>query len=94
MASIRTVRSYNRLADGKLSAFAGATAVGLTNNPDLLTPPVAATVITTLQQVFDDAIVKALDGSKLDTVAKNAARLDLITSLDKNASYVDINCDD
>lgn len=94
MASIRTVRSYNRLADGKLSAFAGATALGLTNNTDLPTPPVLATEITTLQTAFDDAIVKAVDGAKIDTVAKNAARADLITALDKNASYVDINCND
>lgn len=94
MASVRTTRGYNKLSDTKFSAFLGGTIDGLTNNPALPTPPVAVADLTALKATLDAAIVKALNGGKENTQLKVAARDAATTALDKNASYVDIHCND
>jgi hypothetical protein len=94
MPLIRTSRSYGRLPDLDVSAFAGGVIAGLTGNADLADPPVKATALTTLKKTFDDAIIAAADGGTLATAQKDAARAALVTALNKDASYVDINCDE
>jgi len=94
MGAIRTIRSYTKLPDTDLSKFAGATIVGLKGNPALPTPPVDVGALGTLKGAFDDAIVKANKGGSLATAMKDAARAGLVAALDKNASYVDINCEE
>ena len=95
MPQIRTSRSYCRLPDLDVSKFAGEVVTGLTGNTDLPDPPVKPTPeLATLKKTFDDAIVAAADGGTLLTAQKDAARAALVTALNKDASYVDINCDE
>ena len=94
MPKIRTSRTYARFSDLDLSKVAGEVIAGLTGNTDLPDPPVKPADLTTLKKTFDDAIVAAGDGGTLKTAQKDAARAELVTALNKDASYVDINCDE
>jgi hypothetical protein len=94
MPNIRTSRSYGKFPDLDVSAFTGGVIVGLTGNEDLADPPVKPTALATLKKTFDDAIIAAADGGTLATAQKEAARAALVTALNKDASYVDINCDE
>jgi hypothetical protein len=94
MPLIRTSRSYGRLPDLDVSAFTGSVIVGLTGNEHLAEPPAAPKELATLKKTFDDAIIAAAGGGALATAQKDAARAALITALNKDASYVDINCDE
>ena len=94
MASIRTSRIYSRYPDTDVSRFSGGVITGLTGNPILDKPPVSPADLTIMKQTFDDAMIAANKGGQLATAMKNAARVALITALDKDASYVDINCKD
>ena len=93
MSTVRSNRKFAALSDGKLSEFSGGVITGLAGNktafPD---PPVSTADLTTLKTTFDDAVVKASGGGRMNTAAKQAARLALITALNKDASYVDIAC--
>jgi hypothetical protein len=66
----------------------------LTNNEELDEPPVTPAQLTALKKTFDDAIIAAAGGGTLPTAQKDAARAALINVLNKDASYVDINCDE
>src|SRR5437660_861930 len=94
MPQIRTSRMFGRFPDLDLSASAGAVIVGLTGNADLPDPPVKPVDVAKLKKTFDDAIVAAADGGTLLTAQKDAARAALVAALNKDASYVDINCDE
>jgi hypothetical protein len=93
MPRIRTSRSYGKFPDLDVSAFAGSIIVGLTGNAELAEPPVAPKELATLKKTFDDAIIAAAEGGSLAIAQKDAARAALVTALNKDASYVDINCD-
>jgi hypothetical protein len=94
MPQIRTSRAFSRLPDTDLSAFTGGVIEGLTGNTDLPDPPVKPADLAALKKTFDDAIVAAADGGTLLTAQKDAARAELVAALNKDASYVDINCDE
>jgi hypothetical protein len=92
MPSIRTNRKYNKLSDTELSRFVGGTIVGFTGSRTLPDPPAAPPELTLQKAAYDAAIVNAARGGSLATSIKDAARAVMVSSLDKNASYVDINC--
>jgi len=94
MPQVRTSRTFARLPDLDVSKVAGEVITGLTGNADLNDPPVKPLDLGTLKKTFDDAIVAAADGGTLLTAQKDAARAALVTALNKDASYVDINCDE
>jgi hypothetical protein len=94
MPRIRTSRSYGKFPDLGVSAFSGGVIVGLTGNEHLAEPPVPPKELATLKKTFDDAIIAAAGGGALATAQKDAARAALVTALNKEASYVDINCDE
>src|SRR5215218_3134839 len=60
----------------------------LPSNPGCVT----TAQLTTLKTTFDNAIIKANKGGTLATAQKNAARAAVVDALNKNGSYVDINC--
>jgi hypothetical protein len=92
MPLIRVSRYYVRLPDLDVSKFSGKVVNGLTSNEDLDNPPVTPVDLGKLKKAFDDAIVAADKGGTLATAKKDAARAALIDALNKDASYVDINC--
>jgi len=94
MPSIRTSRNFGRMSDLDLSKFTGGVIKGLTGNAELDEPPVNPTDLSKLKKTLDDAIVAAAGGGSLATAQKDAARAALINALSKDASYVDINCDE
>ena len=94
MSQIRTSRSYGRFPDLDVSSFTGGVIAGLTENQQLAQPPVDPTALAALKKTFDDAIIAASGGGILAMAHKDAARAALISALNKDASYVDINCDE
>ena len=94
MPQVRTNRLYARLPDVDVSTFTGGVIVGLTGNTDLPDPPLKPADLVILKKTFDDAIIAAAGGGTLQTKQKDAARAALVTALNKDASYVDINCDE
>ncbi len=94
MSQIRTSRHYTKFPDLDVSKFSGKVIVGLTGNVKLNDPPEPPASLQTKKTSFDQAIVAAAAGGPLQTALKDAARAVLITALNKDASYVDINCDD
>lgn len=94
MPRIRTSRLYGRASDLDLSKAAGKVVTGLTGNPDLNQPPVLPVDLLALKKTFDDSIIKADKGGSLATAQKDAARAALFSAMNKDASYVDINCDE
>ena len=91
---LRTKRGFERLAPVSVSKLVGKTIVGFTGNPDLPTPPVLPAVLTTKKSMLDDAIIKADKGGSLATARRNVILAEVAVDLNKNASYVDINCND
>ena len=94
MGKVRTGRSYTKLPDLDVSAFAGGVIAGLTGNASFPKPPVAPADLGTLKSAFDEAIIAAAEGGTLQTAQKDAARAALITALNKDAAFVDINCNE
>ncbi len=94
MPTYRTNRDFSRLPDVDLSSFTGGVVTGLTGNPKLPDPPVTPADLETNKEGFDNSIVAANSGGKLQTALKDAARAVLIAALNKEASYVDIKSDD
>lgn len=94
MPRIKTNRSYSKSPDTDLSRFTRGVIVGLTNNTAYSNPPVNPAALGDLKTTFDDLIVQANRGGTLVTARKHNARAVLIDALNKDASYVDINCND
>ncbi len=94
MSSLRTNRLYNRLPDTDFSKFFGGTSKGLKDNPALPNPPVAPADLDLMKATFDELLIAANKGGSLATAKKNAQRAVCADAADKNASYVDINCND
>lgn len=92
MGLIRTKRGFDKLADLDISKLTGKTIAGFTGNVDLTKPPVSVAILTDEKSLLDELIIKADKGGSLATARKNAQRAVVIDSLNKNASYVDINC--
>jgi hypothetical protein len=94
MPKIRTSRRFSRESDLDLSKSGGKVVVGLAGNPDLPAPPVTSTDLDVLKESFDDSIINADKGGSLAHSKKEANRALFISALNKDASYVDINCDE
>ncbi|MGI9086923.1 MAG: hypothetical protein ACR2HH_04145 [Chthoniobacterales bacterium] len=94
MGLIRTKRGFEKFSDLDVSKLAGKTIVGFTGNPDLADPPVTVLVMTEQKDLYDEFIIKADKGGNLATARKYGQRAVVIDSLNKNASYVDIKCND
>ena len=93
MPAIRTNRLYAKLPDTDLSRLSGKVAKAFTEDPIFANAPFTGAELTALKKTFDDAIIKADKGGSLATALKNAARAALIDALNKDASFVDIQCD-
>lgn len=94
MGQIRTKRGFEKLSDLDVSKLTGKTIAGFTDNPEVADPPVTVPVLTEQKDSYDDYIIKADKGGNLATARKNGQRAVVIDSLNKNASYVDIKCND
>lgn len=91
---MKTNRLYSRLSDTEFSKFFGGTIKGFTGNLDLPNPPVPPDAAQIMKNTFDELLILANKGGRLATAKKNAARAVCVDAADKNASYVDINCND
>jgi len=94
MPQVRTSHRFAGLSDLDVSKRAGKVVDGLTDNVPLNNPPVKPEDLKVLKETFDQAILDAAGGGTLATSKKNAARAALINALNKDASYVDINCNE
>lgn len=94
MPRIRTNRLFGRASDLDVSKRAGKVIKGLDGNPDLDEPPVTPKDLAARKKTFDELIIAATKGGSLATAQKDAARAALLSDLNKDASYVDINCNE
>jgi hypothetical protein len=94
MPRYRTNRHFARLSDLDLSGFTGGVIDGLEANPKLPDPPEPTASLEAKKDAFDDGIIAASGGGKMQTALKDADREILLVALNKDASYVDINCGD
>lgn len=92
MGKIRTNRLYSKESDLNVFAFGTNSAEMLTGNTKLPDPPVTPVELTAKLTTFKDAMTAAFGGGKALTAAKDADRAEVIVALDKNASYVDLAC--
>ena len=92
MGKIRTNRLYSKESDLNVFAFGTNSAEMLTGNAKLPDPPVTPVELTAKLTTFKDAMTAAFGGGKALTAAKDADRAEVIVALDKNASYVDLAC--
>lgn len=90
----RTNRRFNQAPDLEVSKQVGKNIAGFTGNLALPEPPVAPAELTVKKGAFDQWIVKAANGGKFETEQKDAARVDILKAVNKDASYVDMLCDD
>ncbi|MEO7718613.1 MAG: hypothetical protein ABIY70_20640 [Capsulimonas sp.] len=67
---------------------------GLNGHPDLADPPVKSVDLDLLKEDFDQWIIKADRGGALANAHKHASRATVVSAMNKDASYVDINCDE
>lgn len=94
MPKVRTKRGFEKLPPVEVSKLTGKVIVGLDDNEALPEPPVTPTELTAQKKTVDDAIIKADKGGSLATAQRNALIAGLVVSLNKDASYVDIHCND
>ena len=80
------------MTDGQLGDFSGTVITGIADKTVFPDPPVNPGDLRALRTTFDNAVIKAAGGGRMNTTAKKAAREALITALNKDASYVDIAC--
>ena len=84
----KVVKSYVKLSDKELVGKAKSIEVSMTNNPDFenIEPPLTALI--TARTDFENAMGKADNGNKADTVIKNNYKSALYGVLDALAFYV------
>jgi hypothetical protein len=92
MKKIRTRKGFERLSASDVGKTMGKTAEGFTGNPDLPTPPVLPTDLFAKKDALDEAVIKADNSGVLATARKDALLGDGILTLNRNASYVDMEC--
>ncbi len=92
MPKVRTNRLYNQMSDPNLYKFGTKTVEMFTENVFLPKPPVGTADLTVKLTTFKDAMTAADGGGKFLTAEKDAARGVVLFALDKNASYVDMEC--
>ena len=84
------LRNYSRKADAALGDFTLRVADGLDGNANFTTPAVPPAVLQTKAGTFATAVAASQDGTKLDTEHKNILRDDLVSTLDEEATYVEL----
>jgi hypothetical protein len=84
------LRDYNQLPYAALGDFALHVAAMLDGNTSLPNPPVKPADLVTAANTFIAAVAKCEDGTKQDTINKNALRAGLIENLDDDAKYVEL----
>ncbi len=84
----KVVKTYLKLSDKELVGKCKNIEVSMTNNTDFenIEPPL--TVLITARNEFENAMAKADNGNKADTVIKNTSREILLGVLDDLGEYV------
>ena len=94
MNSQKVTTNFGKYKDTDLNQKAQHIVDSLTGNAHFPTPAPALTVLQTAITDYANALAKAVDGSKEDTVLKNQARDGLEKLLVKLALYVQLNSND
>jgi hypothetical protein len=85
---------FARLPDTELDNFAQTIIDTMTGNTSYPSPPVTMANLQTAKDDFTTKLSIAQTGGRVDTAAKNNSRQNLITSLRRVATYVQMTCDD
>jgi hypothetical protein len=88
MNKCKCSRDFTAYTNAKVVEFAKKNVGKMTNHPTFKTPPVSMADITTQSQALSDGIVAAT-GDPTDTLVMINAKVLLLDSLRKNASYVE-----
>ena len=90
MPKYKLRRNFAQLADGKLGDYGLKVGNSMTGNPNFTTPPITGPALVALTNTMNAAVGKSLNGTSTDTQDKLAKRLNLISSLDTMATYVEL----
>ncbi len=88
ISNYRVNLGFASYSDADLGDFTDNIIAGLTGNASFPTPTVPLADLTAQRAAFGTAVVNAMQGGKQLTAAKNAARKTLISTLRKEAAYV------
>ena len=91
MAKNHILRSYQTQKDGELGETALHVSAEMDGNASFPTPPVKPADLATAANNFNVAVGVCQDGTKQDTIHKNALKAALIATLDTLADYVEAN---
>jgi len=89
MKIVRVSRGFGQINNGALEAFTANVITSMTGNPEFPTPLVPMADLTAGLNAFSQAIADALNGGRLETAKRNAARQALLGLLRQQAAYVD-----
>ena len=92
MRKVKISAGISGITDPELSEKTAIVVASMTGNSDFQTPYPSLANITTAEENFNAALVKANGGSKSDTEHKNEMRAILEDALMLLASYVEDNC--
>ena len=85
--------SSERIKDNELTNYAQHIVSNMTTNPIYPDPKPTLGVIQNLITLYSAALLKTVDGNKVDTANKNAARVDLTDALSSLANYVNLTAE-
>jgi len=88
MQSFRVSMRFSRLKDVSLGIFAGSIIMNMTNNPVYLNPLVPLNELSDLEAAFSNACAMSLRGGRVLIAIKNKCRANLLSALQRQASYV------
>jgi len=92
VASIRTLKNFNRLSHDDVVARAIAVILGMTGNAVYPHPPVDIVALAFLVKAYSAAIAMALDGGKKAKATRDELRESVIKDLRLLAVYVENSC--
>ena len=88
ISNYRVNLGFAGYSDANLGDFADNIIAGLTGNANFPTPTVPLADVTAQRTAFGTAVINAMQGGKQLTAVKNAARKTLVSTLRKEAAYV------
>src|ERR1044071_5988879 len=89
MSYYRTSIGFARLNDSKLGAFVENVIAKMTGNPAFPTPLVSMADLKVAADTYNNAVAESINGGRLATAKKNAARDTLLGLLRQEAAYVE-----
>ena len=90
MKNQKAIISFSKTKDHELIDVAQTIANKMTNNPLFISPPISLIDLQAALAAYSSALIQAQNGSKDDTITKNAYRIILENELSTLGTYVNL----